>query len=103
MPNYKTDWHDKQERGVERSPWVRLDRATLEQDKQGYLLTISGFGLQCGPIPPEVTVGDLHATELRCSADKRTLTGQLDRLPESNEVFVNLGPGLQGTCTLEFI
>jgi hypothetical protein len=103
MPNYKTRWHEKQARGAERSPWVRLDRATLERDKQGYLLTIIGFGLQSGPVPPEVTVGDIHATRLRCSADKRTLTCQLDRLPESKEVFVNLGPGLQGTCTLEFI
>jgi hypothetical protein len=103
MANYKTRWQEKQARRVERSPWLRLDRATLVPDKQGYVLTITGFGLQAGPVPPEVMVGGIPAMELRFSADRRILTGRLERLPASDEVTVNLGPGLQGKGTLEFV
>jgi hypothetical protein len=100
MSNYKLRWREKQARQVGRGPWLRIDRAWLEQGKQGYSLTITGFGLQTGPVPPEVVVGGVRATGLRFSADSRKLTGQLERPPKSEEVTVNLGPGLQGRCTL---
>lgn len=101
MSNYKLRWREKQARQVSRGPWLRIDRAWLEQDKQGYSLTITGFGLQPGPVPPEVVVGGVRVTGLRFSADRRKLTGQVEHAPESKEVTVNLGPGLQGKCTLD--
>ena len=101
MSNYKLRWQEKQARQKNCGPWLRLDRAWLEKDKNEYTLTIIGFGFEIGPVPPIVTIGEEQVKSIQLSSDRRKLKGRMDRFPKSNEVLVNLGPGLQGTITLE--
>lgn len=101
MSNYKLRWQEKRARLKSRSPWMRLDNAAIEKDEKGYLLVVGGFGLKPGPTVPEVTIGDEPVSGLRFQADGRRMTGRLARLPESNVVVVNIGPGLQGKVKLE--
>lgn len=103
MSNSQLQWRAKLTRRSARAPRLRLDHARVERDKQGYSITITGFGLQPGPVPPHIVAGGRRVTEVRFSADQRKLTGRLEGAPKSTDVAVNLGPGLQDKCQLESV
>jgi len=82
-------WDQRHKLLQERSSRFRVDRCSIEREKDGYRLVCTGLGLVPALSPPRISLGGVVLKGLKYLDQGRRLEAVVDQLPEDRTVVLD--------------